>query len=87
MPPQSGGGELECENPPCVHLVVDYPRKRFAVFVETGDGEIIHVPLERLERVVEEARALRRRRFREAGGDEVDELAEEYLGAVPLEEE
>ena len=82
-----GGGRYECEEPPCVHVVVDYPRKRFAVFIETGDGEVLYVPFDRLRRAVEEAGELLRRRFREAQGDEVDELAAEYLGAEPLEDE
>ncbi len=81
------GDPYECNSPPCVHLVVDYPRRRLAVFIETGEGELIYVPLERLERAVDEARELLRRRFREARGGEVDELAREYLGAEPVEEE
>ncbi len=80
------GESYECENPPCIHVVVDYPRRRLAVFLETGDGEIIHIPFNRIEEAYKRASELLRRRFREASGDEVDELAAEYLGAEPLEE-
>lgn len=81
------GERYECENPPCIHVVVDYPRRRLAVFLETGDDEIIHVPFDRLEEAYRRASELLRRRFREARGEEVDELAAEYLGAEPVEEE
>ncbi len=76
----------ECNQPPCIHVVVDYPRRRLAVFLETGDSEIIHIPLEKLLEACREASELKRRRFREAQGDEIDEIAEEYLGAAPVEE-
>ncbi len=76
----------ECRDPPCLHVVIDYPGKRLAVFLETGDGDIIYVPLEKLMKACRAAGELTRRRFREAEGDEIDELAEQYLGAVKLEE-
>ena len=76
----------ECEDPPCLHVVVDYPRKRLAVFLETSDGDIIYVPLGKLVEACRVTGELTRRRFREATGDEIDELAEQYLGAVKLEE-
>ncbi len=76
----------ECEDPPCLHVVIDYPGKRLAVFLETGDGDIIYVPLEKLLEACRAVGELTRRRFREAEGDEIDELAEQYLGAVKLEE-
>jgi len=77
----------ECGEPPCLHVAVDYRRKRFAVFLETGGGELIYVPFERLEKAYREASELLSKRFREARGDEVDAIAEEVLGAEPLEEE
>ncbi len=76
----------ECADPPCLHVVVDYPRKRLAVFLETSDGDIIYVPLGKLMEACRAASELTKRRFREAKGDEIDELAERYLGAVKLEE-
>jgi len=76
----------ECREPPCIHVVVDYPRRLLAVFLETGDGEIIHIPLGRLLEACSEAGELARRRFREAQGAEIDRLAADYLGAEPLEE-
>ncbi len=77
----------ECNNPPCIHVVVDYPRRRLAVFLETGDGEIIHIPYEKLRQACQAAEELLRRRFREAKGNEIDEIASQYLGAEPIEEE
>jgi hypothetical protein len=77
----------ECKSPPCLHVVVDYRRKRFAVFLETGDGDIIYVPADRVEEAYRRIVELRSRRFREAKGDEVDEIASEILGALPVEEE
>lgn len=76
----------ECREPPCLHVAVDYPRKRFAVFLETSDGELIYIPFERIEKACREAGELLSKRFREAQGSEVDEIAEEILGAEPLEE-
>ncbi|KSW12457.1 hypothetical protein CF15_06955 [Pyrodictium occultum] len=76
----------ECEEPPCLHVAVDYPRRRFVVFLETGGGELIYIPFERLERAYRQAQELLSRRFREARGGEVDEVAREVLGAEPLEE-
>ncbi|ABM80193.1 hypothetical protein [Hyperthermus butylicus] len=81
------GEAYECEKPPCLHVVVDYRRKRFAVFLETADGDLIHIPAERIEDAYNKIVALRSRRFREAVGSEVDEIAEDILGAVPVEEE
>ncbi len=77
----------ECVNPPCLHVVVDYRRKIFAIFLETGDGELIHIPLDRLEAAYAKASNLLSRRFREAKGSDIDYLAQEHLGAEPLEEE
>jgi len=77
----------ECSSPPCIHVVVDYPARRLAAFIETAEGEIIHVPIERLLAACRTASELLSSRFREARGEEVDELAEKYLGATPVEAE
>lgn len=79
-------GMFECDDPPCLHVVVDYSKKRLAVFLETSDGDIVFIPFDRLEQAYKIASSLLARRFREAQGDEIDELAREYLGAEPLEE-
>lgn len=76
-----------CEEPPCLHVVVDYSGKKLAVFLETGDGDIVYVPLEKLLRACERAKELLASRFREAKGREIDELAYEKLDALPLEED
>ncbi len=78
---------FECSDPPCIHVVVDYSRKRLAVFLETSDGDIIFIPFDRLEQAYKTASSLLARRFREAQEGEIDELAREYLGAEPVEEE
>jgi hypothetical protein len=81
------GETYECKNPPCLHVVVDYRRKRFAVFLETSDGDLIYIPSDRVEEAYKRIIELRSRRFREAEGDEVDEIASDILGALPVEEE
>ena len=81
------GETYECKSPPCLHVVVDYRRKRFAVFLETSAGDLIHVPSDRVEEAYRRIVELRSRRFREAEGDEVDEIASDILGALPVEEE
>ena len=77
----------ECSNPPCLHVVVDFSRRFFAVFLETSGGELVYIPLERLEKAYNTVRALLSARFREARGDEIDYLAYEKLGAVEVSEE
>ncbi len=77
----------ECEDPPCLHVVVDFSRKYFAVFLETSDGDIIYVPFEKIEKAYTTAKKLLSSRFREATGSEIDDLAYEKLGAAPYEEE
>lgn len=84
---KAGGEAYECREPPCLHVVVDYRRKRFAVFLETADGDLIYVPAERVREAYARIAELERRRFREASGDEVDEIAADILGALPVEEE
>ncbi|MET1128866.1 MAG: hypothetical protein ABWW70_06070 [Thermoproteota archaeon] len=77
----------ECRRYPCIHVVVDYPRRKFALFLEMHDGELVHVPFEELERAYREASSLLAKRFREAEGEEVDAIASELLGAEPVEPE
>ena len=77
----------ECDRPPCLHVVVDYGRKLFAVFMETSEGEVIHIPFEKLERAYKMSSSLLAKRFSEARGLDIDYLAMEYLGAEPFEEE
>ena len=77
----------ECVRPPCLHVVVDYRRRLFAIFLETSDGEVIHIPFDRVEAAYSRASRLLSKRFREASGRDVDYLASEYLGAEPVDEE
>jgi hypothetical protein len=85
--PRTSYKSYECEDPPCLHVVVDYPRKVFAIFLETSDGEIVYIPFEKVEKAYLEAKELTSKRFREANGDEIDRLASEFLGAEPVEDE
>ncbi len=88
---QARGGAVaeryECEDPPCLHVVVDYSRKVFAVFLETAEGDIIYIPFDKLAEAYSKASSLVSKRFREARGRDVDYLAQEHLGAEPVEEE
>ena len=79
-------GEFRCENPPCLHVVVDWSRKLFAIFLETSEGDYIYVPWSEVEKAYGKVSELIEKRFREAKGREVDFLAMEYLGAEPIEE-
>ncbi len=78
------GARYECEEIPCIHVVLDPPLKRFAVFIEYEDGDYIRVPAGKVLEAARRIEELMRRRWREASEDEVDEIAERYLGAEPL---
>lgn len=78
--------EFRCENPPCLHVVVDWSRKLFAIFLETSERDYIYVPWSEVEKAYGRVSELIEKRFREAKGREVDFLAMEYLGAEPIEE-
>lgn len=80
------GQEYECKKYPCIHVVVDYSKKIYALFLETSDGDIIHVPASEVIVAADKVLELSKARFREARGDEVDWLAEEKLGAMRIEE-
>ena len=79
--------EYVCGEYPCIHVVVDYSKKIYALFLETSDGDIIHIPVNEVRRALEKVEELSKARFREARGDEIDWLAEERLGALRVEEE
>ncbi|HDJ83545.1 MAG TPA: hypothetical protein ENG44_00940 [Desulfurococcaceae archaeon] len=79
--------EYVCKEYPCIHVVVDYSKKIYALFLETSDGDIIHIPVYEVKRALEKVEELSKARFREACGDEIDWLAEERLGALRVEEE
>ncbi len=81
------GSEYECVKPPCVHVVLDWRRKMFAVFVEDAEGSLLYVPSEELLAACEKVREAMSKKVREASGDEIDELAEEHLNAVEVVEE
>ena len=76
-----------CEEPPCIHIVIDERRKIFKIFIE--DYEYI-IPIEfskllKTCKVIEENSRLKK--YREASEADEDYLARKYLGAEPLREE
>ncbi len=79
--------EYVCTNPPCIHVVIDHRKKIFAVFIETADEDYIYIPVERILEASDKARELLRKHYREAKDTEIDQLASEKLGAIPIEEE
>lgn len=78
--------EYECRTYPCIHVVVDYSKKIYALFLETSDGDIIHVPASEVIVAADRVLELSKARLREARDDEIDWLAEEKLGATRVEE-
>ena len=70
-----------------MHVVVDWRRKRFAVFVEDAEGSLLYVPSERVVAACDRVKELKGKRVREASGDEVNEIAEEYLNALEVVDE
>ncbi|MEB3825534.1 MAG: hypothetical protein LRS47_02565 [Desulfurococcales archaeon] len=71
----------ECEDPPCIHVVFDIRRKRFAVFLEDSEGVVLYIPSTKLERAYNLVTELKEKHFKEAVDMEIDELARKYLGA------
>ncbi len=78
--------EYVCRSYPCIHVVVDYSKKIYALFLETADGDIYYVPASTVLEAAGKVYELTRSRFREATGSEVDWLASEKLGAEKIEE-
>ncbi len=77
----------ECDDPPCVHVVFDARRKRYGVFVEDSEGNILYIPANKVEKAADRISELKSSHFKEAAGTEIDELARKYLGAELVSEE
>ncbi len=77
----------KCRSYPCIHVVVDYSKKIYALFLETVEGDIYYIPSGMVLEVAEKVHKLSRSRFREAAGSEIDWLASEKLGAEKVVEE
>jgi len=78
----------ECEEYPCIHVVVDNKSRLYAIFIEDWDGNVIPVKSSEIEKAYKELAKLRREGYREASeASELDRLAREGLGAEPVEEE
>ncbi|ADM27277.1 conserved hypothetical protein [Ignisphaera aggregans DSM 17230] len=78
--------KYECLEPPCIHVVVDDTRKIYAVFFEDWEGNIYLVKASEIMKASETINRIKNS-YREATDSEADKLAEEYLGAEPVEEE
>jgi len=78
--------KYECVKPPCVHVVVDWPKKIFAAFVEDAEGSILYVPAERITEACGKIREIMRKHVREAKDNEIDDLADRYLNAIVFTE-
>jgi len=76
-----------CDKPPCLHVVVDYSDKKYAVFLEDSEGELIWVRGSEVLRAASLLEKYAKSGFREARGEEVDELAYSQLEALPLEKQ
>ncbi len=77
----------ECARYPCIRIGVDHRSKRFALFIETSDGEYISINADELLRACKEVEKLKHKHYIEAVGDEIDEIAYNILGLLPVEEE
>ncbi|MEM0020642.1 MAG: hypothetical protein QW039_01495 [Fervidicoccaceae archaeon] len=79
--------EEECEFPPCLHVVTDDRRKKFAIFFEDSEGVIIWVQKEKLDEALKKIAELTRKGYTEEEDlERIDELARIKLSAEPEEE-
>ena len=77
--------KYECENPPCIHVVPDRRRKMFAVFFEDYEGNVLYVESSKIKEAHRRIVELERKHYREAMGDEIDQIAREKLNVEPVE--
>lgn len=80
----------ECEEPPCIHVIYDWKRRIYRVFIEYLEDEgPVYMPLrsEELREAYKDVYLLLGEGFREAGPEETDFLARRYLGASLIVEE
>ncbi len=74
-----------CDEPPCIHVVIDERRGIYKVFVEDYD-RIIPISTQELARACNMlTSSISRGRLREADEGETDFLARRYLEAEPVE--
>ncbi len=65
--------------------MVDYRRKRFAAFIETADEGFFYIKADEILAAAGKIESLLKKHFREAVGDEIDEIAERELGLERIE--
>ncbi len=76
-----------CDNPPCIHVVIDERRRIFKAFIEdlTDEGPIfIPLALPELKKACERLNLALEAGMREATVDETDYLARKYLGITDV---
>jgi len=78
---------IECDDPPCVHVIFDARRKRYAVFLEDSEGTVLYIPSNKIERAYNLIVELKSKHYKEAIDIEIDDLARKYLGAETVEED
>lgn len=74
-----------CNVYPCIHVVIDYRRKKFAAFIETADEGFFYIKASEVLVAADRIESLLKKHFREATGDEIDEIAERELGLERME--
>ncbi|MCE4600634.1 MAG: hypothetical protein F7C38_03615 [Desulfurococcales archaeon] len=76
---------LQCDNPPCIHVVYDERRRIYAIFIEFDEENIFPIEAEMLEAACRDLAKARGMGLREANPQETDFLAVKYLNARPVE--
>ncbi len=66
-------------------MVVDYRKKKFAAFIETADEGFFYIKADEILAAAEKIETLIKKHFREAVGDEIDEIAKRELGLERIE--
>jgi hypothetical protein len=72
-----------------IKLVVDHRRKIYATFIVEeyeDEYEYIYIDPEEITKIADEIKRLMGKHYRPAKGSEIDDLAYEKLGALPVEE-
>ncbi len=76
----------ECNQYPCIRIGVDHKYKKFAVFIETADGEYIYISADEILKACREIESLKHKHYVEASGEEIDEIAYNVFELLPVEE-
>ncbi len=72
-----------------IRLVIDHKRKIYATFIVEeyeDEYEYVYVSPEEIMKIADEIKKLMGKHYRPAKGNEIDDLAYEVFGALPVEE-